>query len=163
MSTTFAVTSKTEFWGFGRVQSSKQCYLMRSSMIFFFCTKKGSVHNFTDDNTLSFPKSVTLLVEILMAESQKAIKWFSENKMIGNPDKFKSIIIQKSNQTSKRKQLLIGNNVVEVASLVKLLGIHIDDQLSFKLHTSNICKSTWKTLNALVRLYVSWVLQKESF
>ena len=121
-------------------------------MIFFFCTKKGSVHNFTGDNTLSFPKSVTLLVEILMAESQKAIKWFSENKMIGNPDKFKSIIIQKSNQTSKRKQLLIGNNVVEVASLVKLLGIHIDDQLSFKLHTSNICKSTWKTLNALVRL-----------
>ena len=64
-------------------------------MIFFFCTKKGSVHNFTDDNTLSFPKSVTLLVEILMAESHKAIKWFSENKMIGNPDKFKSIIIQK--------------------------------------------------------------------
>ena len=41
-----------------------------------------------------------------MAESQNAIKWFSENKMIVNPDKFKSIIIQKSNQTSKPKQLL---------------------------------------------------------
>ena len=31
---------------------------------------------------ISFAKSVTLLVEILMAESQNAIKWFSENKMI---------------------------------------------------------------------------------
>ena len=87
-----------------------------------------------------------------MAESQNAIKWFSENKIIANPDKFKSIIIQKSNQTSKPKQLLIGNDVVEVASSVKLLGIHIDDQLSFNLHISNICKSAFKQLNALVRL-----------
>ena len=31
---------------------------------------------------ISFAKSVTLLVEILMAESENAIKWFSENKMI---------------------------------------------------------------------------------
>ena len=59
-------------------------------MIFSF----ASVHNFADDNTLSsFTKSVTLLVEILMAESQNGIKWFSDNKMIVNPDKFKSIFI----------------------------------------------------------------------
>ena len=50
-----------------------------------------------------------------MAESQNAIKWFSENKMIVDPDKFKSIVIQKSIQTSKPKQFLIGNDVVEVA------------------------------------------------
>ena len=30
-----------------------------------------------------------------MTESHNAIKWFSENKVIVNPDKFKSIIIQK--------------------------------------------------------------------
>ena len=72
-------------------------------------------------------------------QSQNAIKWFSENKMIVNPDKFTSIIIQKSNQIGRPKQFLIGNDVVEVASSVKLLGIHIDDQLSFNLHISNIC------------------------
>ena len=65
---------------------------------FFFCIRKASEQDFADDDTLSsFAKSVTLLVEILMAESQNAIKWFSENKMIVNPDKFKLIIIQKSN------------------------------------------------------------------
>ena len=64
----------------------------------FFCIRKASVHNFGDGNTLlSFAKSVTLPVEILMAESQNAMKGFSENKIIVNPDKFKSIIIQKSN------------------------------------------------------------------
>ena len=72
---------------------------------FFFCIRKASVHNLADDNTLSsFAKSVTLLVEILTTESQNAIKWFSnENKMIVNPDKFKSVVIRKSSQTSKPK------------------------------------------------------------
>ena len=67
---------------------------------FFFCIRKASLHTFADDNTLSsFAKSVTLLVEILMTESQNAIKWFSENKP---------------------KQFLIGNDIVEVASSVLL-------------------------------------------
>ena len=53
-------------------------------------------------------------------------------------------IIQKSNQIIKPKQFLIEN--VEIASLVKLPEIHIDDQLS------NISKSASKHLNAFVRL-----------
>ena len=67
---------------------------------FFFCVRKASVDNFfAHDNRLSsFAKPVTLLVEILMTEFQNAIKRFSENKMIVNPDKFKSIIILKINQ-----------------------------------------------------------------
>ena len=70
---------------------------------FFFCIRKASVHDFADDNTLSsLAKSATLLMEILMAESQNAIKWFSETKIMVNPDKFKSIIIEKSNQSTKK-------------------------------------------------------------
>ena len=72
--------------------------------------------------------------------------------MVVNHDKFKSIIIHKSSQTSKPRQFLIGSDVVEVASSVKLLGIHIDNQLSLNQHISNICKSASKQLNALVRL-----------
>ena len=44
---------------------------------------------------MSICKNVTLLVEILMADSQNVTKWFSENKMIVNLDKFKSVNIQK--------------------------------------------------------------------
>ena len=93
-------------------------------MIFSFASEKRLyIILLVIDNTLSsFAKSVTLLVEILMAESQNAIKWFSENKMIVNPDKFKSITMQKNNQTSKPKQFLIGNDIVEVGSSVKLLN-----------------------------------------
>ena len=72
-----------------------------------------------------------------MSKSQNAIKCVSENKVIVHLGKFKSILVQKSNQTSKPKQFLIGNDIVEVASSVKLLGIHIDNQLNFDLHISN--------------------------
>ena len=70
--------------------------------------------------------------------------------MIVNPGKLKPIVIQKSNQ----KTTLIENEVVEATSLIMLPEIYIDDQLSFKLHISNICKSASKQLNAVVRLKV---------
>ena len=44
---------------------------------FFLCIRKASANNFADDYTLSsFEKFVTLLMEILMAESQNTIKLF---------------------------------------------------------------------------------------
>ena len=64
---------------------------------FFLCIRKASAYNFADDSILSsFVKSIKML-EILITESKNAIKWFSDNKIIVNDDKFKSIIIQKSN------------------------------------------------------------------
>ena len=44
------------------------------------------------------------------------------------------------------------SDVLKIVSSVKLLGVHLDDQLNFNLHISNICKSAFKQLNALVRL-----------
>ena len=39
-----------------------------------------------------------------------------------------------------------------MVSFVELLGIQIDDKLSFNLHISNICMSAANQLNALIRL-----------
>ena len=65
---------------------------------FFVCIRKVSAYSFTDDSILSsFAKSVKMLLEIPITESKNDIKWFSDNKIIVNDDKFKSIIIQKSN------------------------------------------------------------------
>ena len=54
--------------------------------------------------------------------------------MFVNADQFKTIIIQRGNQTIKPKQFLVENDVAEFASSVKLLGIDTDDQLNFNLH-----------------------------
>ena len=73
--------------------------------------------------------------------------------MIVNPDKFKSIIIKKViRQANLNLKFLPGNSVVEFTLSVKLIGIHVDDQLNFNLNINNICKFVSKELNALVRL-----------
>ena len=60
----------------------------------FLWIDEATLHNFADDNTLSaFAKSITELIRILEKESEIAIKWFSENEMSVNPEKFHGIII----------------------------------------------------------------------
>ena len=54
-------------------------------------------------------------------------------------------LLSKINQTSKPKQLL---------------GTHIDDQLSFNLHISNICKSTSKQLFVRLKCLLGFEIRK---
>ena len=87
----------------------------------FYFIEKVSIHNFADDNTLSSAKETVFdLIEILKSESENAAKWFSDNKMFVNPDKFKFIIIQKHKTLNQPDKILFGNNSVEITSSVKL-------------------------------------------
>ena len=51
-------------------------------MIYSFSSLKlASAHNFADDNTLSaFANTVTELIHILQAESEKVIEWFQKKQ-----------------------------------------------------------------------------------
>lgn len=52
-----------------------------------------------DDNTLfTFSKTIEGLLHILPLESVKAIKWFRENKIIINVEKFQVLLIDKKKQ-----------------------------------------------------------------
>ena len=52
-----------------------------------------------DDNTLfTFSKTIEGLLHILPLESVKAIKWFRENKIIINAEKFQVLLIDKKKQ-----------------------------------------------------------------
>ena len=56
----------------------------------------ASVHNFAIDNNLSnIATTVDSLKQTLELKCKVAIKWFHENKMIVNPDKFQVIVIDK--------------------------------------------------------------------
>ena len=48
--------------------------------------------------------------------------------------------------------LKIDDKIIKTSSLVKLVGVQIDDQLNFNLHISNICRSATNQLNALIIL-----------
>ena len=120
---------------------------------FFYDIENASVHNFADDNTLScFAKTVKDLINVLKEESEVAINWFSSNKMIVNPDKFKSIILTKNKSDDIPTGFSIGTDIVPIEKSVKLLGIHLDNRLNFNLHINTVCKSASNQLNTLVRL-----------
>ena len=62
----------------------------------FMWIEEATLHNFADDNTLSaFADSIENLIRILENDSEIAIKWFKDNCMSVNPDKFHGIIINR--------------------------------------------------------------------
>ena len=60
----------------------------------FFNLSNGSLHNFADENTC-FAETILDLIDILQSGSEIVIDWFKNNKMIVNPDKFQTILLDK--------------------------------------------------------------------
>ena len=105
---------------------------------FFYFIKKAEVHNYADDNTLSsFSNSISNLISLLEEESNTAIRWLKEIKMIANPEKFHSIILTKDRSSNSGLEVKIANKIIKTETSVKLLGITIDNSLNFNSHISS--------------------------
>ena len=74
-----------------------------------------------------------------------------ENEMVVNSDIFQAIILNRKDGKATHK-LIIDNKETKPTSLVKLLGININDQLKFNEHISVLCSKAAMQLNALSRL-----------
>ena len=112
-----------------------------------------NLHNFADDNTLSdHADSIGELVENLQYLCEVADDWMDQNDMIANPSKFHAILLSKNCSLTDRVPIKIKENLIESETQVDLLGLKIDNHLSFKSHISAICKKAVKQLNALKRL-----------
>ena len=120
---------------------------------FFTFIESASIHNFADDNTISSSaQNIANLRNTLELESDRAISWFESNSMIVNPDKFQLIMLSKHKNLSKNYEISIKGENNNSSSLVKLLGVHIDDRLNFDFQINKICKSASNQLNALIRM-----------
>ena len=72
--------------------------------------------------------------------------------MISNPDKFKAIIITKNGSDTSGIELKINGEIIQTQKEVTLVGVTIDNKLSFAPHISNICKAAANQLNLIKRL-----------
>ena len=78
---------------------------------FFYVILIAFAHNYADDNTLtSFGKSLD------GHECELAVTWF-RNKMMVNPNKFQTILLNKSKSTHVKPTMNIGNEKTESLSL----------------------------------------------
>ena len=98
--------------------------------------ENSDIINFADDNTVSaMANTIPDLLKILESESDVAIKWFQNNDMIVNPDKFQAIIVNKHSRLHESYKLKVDPYEIETEGNVELLGIEIDDKLTFAKHS----------------------------
>ena len=117
--------------------------------------KLSNLFNFADDNSISTTaNNIDHLLLTLKHESELAVKWFTDNQMIVNPDKFQARILQNSRNSKNYDpvKLEIGSVKIETKNTIKLLGITTDNKLNFEEHISELCKKASMQLNAISRL-----------
>ena len=111
-----------------------------------------SLYNYADDNTLSCSHSDLSVLKTQLEDGMNiALKWFYKNQMKANPSKFQFIVF-KNRTTDDDIELAISNEVMKPVSVVKLLGITIDDKMSFDEHISRLCIKAARQTNALRRI-----------
>ena len=74
--------------------------------------------------------------------------------MIVNPEKFQAIVVKKNAKIKDSYTLNINDLTINSENNVKLLGIEIENKLSFEQHISTLCNKEYKN---------SWVLGKNKF
>ena len=72
--------------------------------------------------------------------------------MIDNTDKFLAIVVKRNNKMKDSNSLNIKQEVINSENCVKLLGVEIDNKLSFEKHISTLVKKVSNQLNAISRM-----------
>ena len=114
------------------------------------------LHNFADDNNLSSVGHTTEEAKaLLINETEAALNWIEANEKIANPEKFHLMFL------SPNKQDLINQQSIDIKGIFlksetkfTLLGVDIDNRLTFHSHTNNICRKAVNQINAFKRLSV---------
>ena len=76
----------------------------------------------------------------LSADTHLVLNWFRINSMVANPSKFQ-IMFLGSNIDNNEITFMVEDKKVRSKTEVKLLGITIDDKLSFIKYISNLCST----------------------
>ena len=114
---------------------------------------KTDLLNFTDDNTTTAAeRAIESLLSALETERHAAIEWFKLNEMIVSPGKFQTIVVKKNAEMKDSYPLNINDVTINSENSVKVLGIEIDNKLSFEKHIFTLCNNASNQLNAIGRI-----------
>ena len=117
----------------------------------FHFIKDSNLYNYADDNTVSYVHTDPLVLKnVLTNDSLTLVKWFSDNQMQTNPDKFQGIAIGQKFKNENLTSNLGGDSIINCDEEIKFLGVTIAFKLPFDIHVSNICKK------ACLRSGLSW-------
>ena len=116
----------------------------------FLFISTSSLSNYADDNTLyNFGFDADKVLETLVIDFETVKDWYFNNYMVLNAGKCHFMCLGKD---SVHKYLTFNNIVMENTEEVKILGITIDNKLSFNSHIKTLCVKASQKLGALSRL-----------
>ena len=97
------------------------------------------------------PQDVNVIKDTLHKEASISIEWFKLNLILANPDKFQFILFENSAHTNK-EFFNFQNVKIQCDTSVKLLGVTLDQKLSFNNHISNLVAQDGAQLSALISI-----------
>ena len=97
---------------------------------------KDGIANYADDDTpYSTGNGIHNIISVLEQASDIFSKWFIDNYLRLIPDKY-HVLLSETSET----QLIVENVQFGSSCCEKLLGIKIDQKLSFETHADSLCK-----------------------
>ena len=107
------------------------------------------IANYADDNSpFTFGENIPAVVSQLESEGASLLQWVRNNGLKANPDKFHMILSETSTQLS----MMVDNFEIKNSQTEKMLGIKIDNKLTFDPHVSDLCSKVSQKLHALSRV-----------
>ena len=123
----------------------------------FYFVKESKLANYADDTTIYTAKDgIFPFLHALKSETEIVLDWFKLNEMKSNSDKGHMIVVENGHKPAyvsntflyleKEKQLL------QNEENVKLLGVWIDDKMTYEKHIKTLLKKANQKLHALMRV-----------
>ena len=118
---------------------------------FFLFIGKTNICNFAEDNTIyNCNNNLQTVLKNLKHDMINASKWFKVDLVKANPKEFQFMILGKG--TRQTKILNIDNIKIRESQNIELLGLTIDNRLTFKEHINMLCRRANDKLHALRRI-----------
>ena len=115
-----------------------------------FSVQLSSLRLYADDTTAySSNTDISALELSLNKDLENPSSWFASNYFSINSKKTQAAILGKE---SHEPALHIGDSVIEIIGFLNILGVCIDDKLSFKDHLSTVLRNVYAKVGALRRL-----------
>ena len=107
------------------------------------------IANYADDNSpFAVAPTIPRVISLVEQESVFLLNWIRNNGLKANPDKFHLLLSEPDEELS----LKVDNLDIKNSKCQKLLGITIDNKLTFADHVSSICSKASQKLHALSRV-----------
>ena len=147
--------ARNTFWNIPRFNTRPTTFTFWMCDLFFVAESIG-IANYGDDTTPYVRlEDQDLIIEKPEVEANDIFQWFNENEMKATADKCHLLIT-----INEERNISIGGENIQNSKSEKLLGVTIDNKLSFTENVHEICDKASQKINALARLSSFMSLEK---